>query len=137
MAPIFNKGKGVASLSHGNKRSRGTQEVPMENASMPQQPPRNYGLCWVTKQEDVTHVMRERECLVFVLMTGRPVNVGEQQIDEEVIDYRPRYDPNGLDMSKIKDPEGIHGLVLSNSKRNVRIDAVEDERNDRGATATT
>ncbi|MCD7451282.1 hypothetical protein HAX54_010635 [Datura stramonium] len=51
----------------------------------------------------VTHVTRERVCLVFSLMNGRPVNVG--QIDEEVVDYRPWYDPKGLDVTKTKEPE--------------------------------
>ncbi|MCE0481829.1 hypothetical protein HAX54_039912 [Datura stramonium] len=51
MAPKFNKAKGVASSSHGNKSSRRTQEEPVEDESMLQQPPRHYGLHWVTEQE--------------------------------------------------------------------------------------
>ncbi|MCD9639165.1 hypothetical protein HAX54_023522 [Datura stramonium] len=53
MAPKVNKGKGVASSSHGNKRSKGTQEAPMEDTSMPQPPPRNYWRCWFTEQEEL------------------------------------------------------------------------------------
>ncbi|MCD7463067.1 hypothetical protein HAX54_049884 [Datura stramonium] len=49
---------------------------------------------------------------------------GEQQIDEEVIDYRPRYDPKGLDVMKMKESEGIHGPVLSINERNAHIDNV-------------
>ncbi|MCD9640229.1 hypothetical protein HAX54_025411, partial [Datura stramonium] len=48
----------------------------------------------------------------------------EQQIDEEVVDYRPWYDPKGLDVTKMKEPECIHGPVLSISERNARIDNV-------------
>ncbi|MCE3215196.1 hypothetical protein HAX54_001227 [Datura stramonium] len=51
MAPKLNKGKGVASSSHGNKRSRETQNAPNEDASMPPQPPRFYGLRRVMGQE--------------------------------------------------------------------------------------
>ncbi|MCE3216263.1 hypothetical protein HAX54_005778 [Datura stramonium] len=90
------QGEGVASSSHGNKRSRGIQEVPMKDARMPQQPPQGYRLCWVTKQEvmsreariwlkiicaclvpenHVTHIKRERVCLMFSLMIERLVNV--------------------------------------------------------------
>ncbi|MCD7455268.1 hypothetical protein HAX54_027613 [Datura stramonium] len=51
MTPKVNKRKGVGSSSHGNKRSRGFQETPMEDASMPQQPPRCYGLRQVMEKE--------------------------------------------------------------------------------------
>ncbi|MCD7458037.1 hypothetical protein HAX54_037011, partial [Datura stramonium] len=54
------------------------QEVKNEDASMPQQPPQCYELRWVTKK---------------------------QQIDEEVVNYRPWYDPNGLDVTKKKEPK--------------------------------
>ncbi|MCE3050519.1 hypothetical protein HAX54_047413 [Datura stramonium] len=169
MAPKANKGKGVASSSHGNKRSRMGQGLPNENTSMPPQPPRNYRVFWITKEEGecnsnivrdflenwdlkdreatislknicaylvlgkhVTHVMKDRIFLVYALMTGRPIIVGviikdvltrervkkgqwfsfgglltgflrEQQIDEEVVDYIPRYDSKCLDVMKIKE----------------------------------
>ncbi|MCD7458099.1 hypothetical protein HAX54_037173, partial [Datura stramonium] len=35
-------------------------------------------------------------------------------------DYRPQYDPKGIDMTKTKELEGIHGPVLSISKHNAR-----------------
>ncbi|MCD7468293.1 hypothetical protein HAX54_006338, partial [Datura stramonium] len=47
-----------------------------------------------------------------------------QQIEEEVVYYRQRYGPKGLDVSKIKEPKGIHGPVLSISDRNARIDYI-------------
>ncbi|MCE3049643.1 hypothetical protein HAX54_045458, partial [Datura stramonium] len=45
------KGKDVASSSHRNKRYRMGKEAPNEDASMPPQPPRRYGLHWATEQE--------------------------------------------------------------------------------------
>ncbi|MCD7461523.1 hypothetical protein HAX54_046340 [Datura stramonium] len=36
-----------------------------------------------------------------------------KKIEEEVVDYRSRYDLKGLDVTKTKKPEGIHGPVLS------------------------
>ncbi|MCD7456534.1 hypothetical protein HAX54_032088 [Datura stramonium] len=91
MAPKARKGKGVASPSRGNKRKH------------------------------VTHVTKERVCLVYALMIEMPVNVGAiikdvlrisrvkkgqrlnfgdfltrflrgHQIEEEVVDYRPRFE---------------------------------------------
>ncbi|MCE3051122.1 hypothetical protein HAX54_048939 [Datura stramonium] len=32
----------------------------------------------------------------------------EQQIYEKVVDYRPRYDPKGIDVTKTTEPKGIH-----------------------------
>ncbi|MCE3215838.1 hypothetical protein HAX54_003730 [Datura stramonium] len=58
MAPKVNKGNGVSFLSHENKRSSGTQEEPNEDARLPPQPPRRYGLHWVTEQEDRFHTLR-------------------------------------------------------------------------------
>lgn len=43
---------------------------------------------------------------------------------EKEVDYRPRYDPRGIDVMKTKDPEGIHGPVLSINKRNTQIDNI-------------
>ncbi|MCD7469565.1 hypothetical protein HAX54_008677 [Datura stramonium] len=40
MAPKAKKGKGAASSSHGNDRSRMGEEAPTKDASMPPQPPR-------------------------------------------------------------------------------------------------
>ncbi|MCD7447058.1 hypothetical protein HAX54_022408 [Datura stramonium] len=58
MAPKVNKEKGVASSSHGTKRSRETREAPIEDAIIPQQPPWSYGLHRVMEQED--HGMTQR-----------------------------------------------------------------------------
>ncbi|MCE3050385.1 hypothetical protein HAX54_047085, partial [Datura stramonium] len=57
MALNVNKRKVVASSSHGNKWSRGSQEAPMEDASMPQPPPRRYGIRWVTKKEVLNRLL--------------------------------------------------------------------------------
>ncbi|MCE3051081.1 hypothetical protein HAX54_048874 [Datura stramonium] len=86
-------------------------------------------------------------------MTGRPDNIGviikdvlrrtrvnkgkrfsfgtlltrflrEQQIDVEVVDYRPRYNLKELNLMKTKDSEDIYGPVLSNNEHNARIDNV-------------
>ncbi|MCD9642791.1 hypothetical protein HAX54_029804 [Datura stramonium] len=46
------------------------------------------------------------------------------QIDEKVVDYRPRYDPKSIDLMKIKDPKGMHDPMLSISERHARIDNV-------------
>ncbi|MCD9559846.1 hypothetical protein HAX54_018170, partial [Datura stramonium] len=35
------------------------------------------------------------------------------QIEEEKVDYRPTYNPRGIDVTKTKDPEGVHDLVIS------------------------
>ncbi|MCE3049373.1 hypothetical protein HAX54_044722, partial [Datura stramonium] len=146
-----NKGKGVASSSHGNKRSRGTQEAPSEDASMPPQPPWHYGLRCVIEQH-VTYVTTESVRLMFSLMTGRPVNIDviikglltrervksqrfrfgglltqflrEQQINEDLIDYRPWYDPKGPDLMRTKELKVIHGPVLSLNECNACIDNV-------------
>ncbi|MCD7454827.1 hypothetical protein HAX54_026170 [Datura stramonium] len=104
MAHKVNKEKGVASSSHGNKGSRGTQEAPMEDSSIPIW--RNYTYSQWTE---------------FDRKVGPPLTV---QIDEEVVDYRPRYDPEGIDVTKTKDPKGIHGSVLSISERNACINNV-------------
>ncbi|MCD7465602.1 hypothetical protein HAX54_001610 [Datura stramonium] len=52
MAPKVNKGKGVASSSHGSKKARRTSEEEHEDVRMAPQPLRRYGLYWVTEQED-------------------------------------------------------------------------------------
>ncbi|MCD7454126.1 hypothetical protein HAX54_023544 [Datura stramonium] len=48
----------------------------------------------------------------------------DQQIEEEVVDYSPRYEPKGLEVTKTKETKGIHDLMLSISKHNMRIDNV-------------
>ncbi|MCE0481358.1 hypothetical protein HAX54_039040 [Datura stramonium] len=44
--------------------------------------------------------------------------------DKEVVDYRPRYDPKGIDITKTKNPEGIHGPVLSISECHAQTDNI-------------
>ncbi|MCE3052424.1 hypothetical protein HAX54_052593, partial [Datura stramonium] len=51
MAPKVNKGKGLASSSHGYKRERTTSEEEHEDVSMAPPPLRQYGLRWVTEKE--------------------------------------------------------------------------------------
>ncbi|MCD9639613.1 hypothetical protein HAX54_024248 [Datura stramonium] len=46
MTPKVNKGKGVASSSHGSKRARRPNEEEHEDMSMAPQPLRRYGLRW-------------------------------------------------------------------------------------------
>ncbi|MCE0481263.1 hypothetical protein HAX54_038881 [Datura stramonium] len=42
-------------------------------------------------------------------------------IEEEEVDYRPTYDPRGIDVAKIKEIEGINSSVLFVNTRNARI----------------
>ncbi|MCD9638893.1 hypothetical protein HAX54_023065 [Datura stramonium] len=51
MSPKVNKGKGLASSSHGSKRARTTSEEDYEYVSMAPSPLRQYGLRWVTEKE--------------------------------------------------------------------------------------
>ncbi|MCD9637557.1 hypothetical protein HAX54_020924, partial [Datura stramonium] len=44
--------------------------------------------------------------------------------EKEEVDYRLRYDLNGLDMTKIKKPQGLHSPVLFVSEFNVHIDNI-------------
>ncbi|MCE3051285.1 hypothetical protein HAX54_049330, partial [Datura stramonium] len=44
------------------------------------------------------------------------------QNEEEEVDYRPIYDPRGIDVTKTKEPEGVYGPVLSINEPNARID---------------
>ncbi|MCE0481490.1 hypothetical protein HAX54_039265 [Datura stramonium] len=93
----------------------------------------------------------KRFCLVYALKNGVLVNVGliiknvlrrarakkglrfgfkglltqyqcGHQIEEEEMDYRPRYYPRGIDVTNDKELEGVHGTVLSFNVRNARID---------------
>ncbi|MCD7449318.1 hypothetical protein HAX54_051258 [Datura stramonium] len=101
--------------------------------------------------QHVAHVTRERACLVYILMTRMPINVGVliknllkrarvnkgqnfgfgdlltrflrgHDIEEEEVDCKPYYDPRRIYMTKTKEPKGINGLVLSFNECNVRID---------------
>ncbi|MCE0480809.1 hypothetical protein HAX54_037940, partial [Datura stramonium] len=101
MAPKTSKEKGVASSRHGNKRSKGTQEVPNEDARMPPQPPRHYGLRWVM-EKDVLRRARVKKGKRFSFGGLLAQYMRLQWIDEEVVDYRPRYDPKGLDVMKME-----------------------------------
>ncbi|MCD7464338.1 hypothetical protein HAX54_052532 [Datura stramonium] len=44
------------------------------------------------------------------------------QIEEEEVDYRPVYDPRDIEVTKTKEPEGIHGPILYINEHNARID---------------
>ncbi|MCD7454060.1 hypothetical protein HAX54_023377 [Datura stramonium] len=46
-----------------------------------------------------------------------------QQVEEEEVDYRPRYGPKGLDVTKTKESEGLHDPVLFINEH-ARIDNV-------------
>ncbi|MCD7458307.1 hypothetical protein HAX54_037835 [Datura stramonium] len=147
MAPKVNKGKGVASSNYGNKRSRGTQEAPNEDASMPPQPPRRYGLCWVTKQEDKKWFKEHKESKysheLFVDRTSLasefarvidilqslglnfvfndPSECNLNMMREFFVNLDPK---EGLDVMKEKEPKGIYDYVLSISQCNVCIDNI-------------
>ncbi|MCD9641464.1 hypothetical protein HAX54_027659 [Datura stramonium] len=56
MAPKVNKGKGLASSSHGSKRTRTISEEEHEDVSMAPPPLRRYSLRWVTKKEVFPHM---------------------------------------------------------------------------------
>ncbi|MCD7453446.1 hypothetical protein HAX54_020916 [Datura stramonium] len=43
-------------------------------------------------------------------------------IEEEEANYRPTYDPRGIDVTKNKEPEGINCPVPIINEQNVRID---------------
>ncbi|MCD9642537.1 hypothetical protein HAX54_029392, partial [Datura stramonium] len=47
-----------------------------------------------------------------------------KKVEEEEVDYRPRYDPKGLHVTKTKELKGIYHPVLPISKRNACIDNV-------------
>ncbi|MCD7460072.1 hypothetical protein HAX54_042790 [Datura stramonium] len=52
MAPKVNKEKGVAYSRHGTKRARRTSEEEHEDVRMTPQLWRQYGIHWVTEQEE-------------------------------------------------------------------------------------
>ncbi|MCD9646558.1 hypothetical protein HAX54_036478 [Datura stramonium] len=66
-------------------------------------------------EKHVTHVTRERVCLVYALMTRMTINVG---VVIKNVSKRAR----GVAMKKTKEPEGINGPVLSFNEHNARID---------------
>ncbi|MCE3049712.1 hypothetical protein HAX54_045583, partial [Datura stramonium] len=45
----------------------------------------------------------------------------ERSNHEEEKDYKPVYDPRGIDVSNTKEPEGIHSPGLSINERNAQI----------------
>ncbi|MCD9641314.1 hypothetical protein HAX54_027466 [Datura stramonium] len=63
MAPKSCKEKGVASLSHGSKRLRRANEEQNEDVSLPKQPLRSFGLCWVMELEGECNLNTMREFL--------------------------------------------------------------------------
>ncbi|MCE5165769.1 hypothetical protein HAX54_012188 [Datura stramonium] len=96
-------------------------------------------------EKHVTHMTRKRVFLFYALMTAMPINVGViiknvlkrtrvkkgglltrflrgHDIEEEEMDYRPAYDPRGIDVTKTKEPEGIKIPVLFVNEYNARID---------------
>ncbi|MCE2056231.1 hypothetical protein HAX54_044295 [Datura stramonium] len=106
MAPKVNNKKGMASSTHRNKLLGTPNVVPHPFKDLILRPP-----------------YREIRYTVSGL-NSRARFPREKQIDEEVIDYTPRYDPKGLDVTMTKEPAGIHGPMLSISERNVHIDNV-------------
>ncbi|MCE3217103.1 hypothetical protein HAX54_010401 [Datura stramonium] len=91
---------GATCKESSNKRSRVGEVEPNEDARIPPQPPRPYGLRWVKDKK-----------------SGRPVNV--VVIIKDVLS-RAR----GLDVMKAKEPKCIYGHVLSINESNTRIDNV-------------
>ncbi|MCD9638708.1 hypothetical protein HAX54_022844 [Datura stramonium] len=120
MAPKASRGKGVASSSHENKRYRLGQETPNEDARMQPQPPKCYGLHWFMEQEEGVDKDKgeKRQRLSFGGFLTQFLR--GHQIDEEVVNYRPWYDPKGIDVKKKKKPEGIHCLCCPSVKEQIQ-----------------
>ncbi|MCE0480865.1 hypothetical protein HAX54_038056 [Datura stramonium] len=151
MAPKENKEKCVASSRNGSKRARRVSEEEHEDVRMGPQQLRRYGLHLVTEQEvlkkHVTHVTRERVCLVYALMIEIPINVGvinKNVLKREGVKKGQNFGFGGLltrfhvgmilrrkrrtidqlmilevDVTKTKEPKGINDLVLSVNEHNV------------------
>ncbi|MCD7450681.1 hypothetical protein HAX54_007967 [Datura stramonium] len=100
MAPKVNKGKGVASSSHGSKRARRPSEDEHENVNMAPPPLRRYGLRWSHGKDRIL-------TLGLGFMFNAPVDCNLNM---------------GVDVTKTKEPEGIDGPVLTVNERNARID---------------
>ncbi|MCD7457650.1 hypothetical protein HAX54_035682 [Datura stramonium] len=79
------------------RAARRPSEEEHEDVSMAPPPLRQYGLRWFMEKEG-------------------------HNIEKEEADYRPSYDPRGVDVTKTKEPEGINGPVLTVNKHNARID---------------
>ncbi|MCE3050563.1 hypothetical protein HAX54_047523 [Datura stramonium] len=119
MAPKVNKGKEVASSSQGSKRERTTSEGEHEDDRITPQPLRRYGLRWITEQEDRLHTLGLN--FEFNALGDCNLNMGHD-IEEEEADYRPAYEPWGVDVTKTKKSEGINSPILIVNKRNARIE---------------
>ncbi|MCD9640840.1 hypothetical protein HAX54_026545 [Datura stramonium] len=118
MDPKSNKGKVVDSSNEGAKRARMSQEALMEDASMPQSP-LWFGLRWIMEQE--ARVKKGQRFSFGGFLTRF---LRAKKVEEEEADYRPWHDPKGLDVTKTKEPEIQHNLVLSISERNAHINNI-------------
>ncbi|MCD7449189.1 hypothetical protein HAX54_050073 [Datura stramonium] len=114
MEPKLNKGKGVASSSHGSKRARRPSKEEHEDMRMATPPLRQYGLRWVTEKEDNILTLG----LGFVF--DAPGDCNLNMVRELFANWMPK--ERGIDVTKIKKPEGINGPVLFVNERNARID---------------
>ncbi|MCE3215355.1 hypothetical protein HAX54_002077 [Datura stramonium] len=100
---------------------------------------RRYEVRWVTEKEDIILTLglgfvfdapgdcslnmskgRKRLKLrIGVLLTRFLYG---HYIEEEEVDYRPSYDPRGINVTKTKEPEGINSSILFVNERNARTD---------------
>ncbi|MCD9644551.1 hypothetical protein HAX54_032832 [Datura stramonium] len=124
MAPKVNKGKGMASLSHGIKGQVELKKHPVRMQACHHNRQGFIGSIGSRSKKDVLRMARVKKGQRFSFGGLLTQILREQQIDEAAVDYRPRYDPKGLDVTKKKELDYIHGLVLSISERNACIDNV-------------
>ncbi|MCD7458389.1 hypothetical protein HAX54_038077 [Datura stramonium] len=109
MTPKSSKGKGVASSSHGSKRSKRASEEEHDDVSIPQQPLRRYGLHWVTEKKEP----RDRSNQVKI--RGQIINFAPTILNK-ILDT-PNVDPQPL-VDIVKKPpyrDIIHTLCGPNS----------------------
>ncbi|MCD9641061.1 hypothetical protein HAX54_026878 [Datura stramonium] len=130
------------------KKSRRAEEQ-NEDVGLPQKPLRRFGLRWVTKQEgkkwfkkhkeskyshelfidrkslasEFPHIVNKLDTLGIGFVFNDLGECNLNMVREFLANWDPkeRYDPKGIGMIKTKDPEGIHGPVLSISEWHERF----------------
>ncbi|MCE0481197.1 hypothetical protein HAX54_038754, partial [Datura stramonium] len=125
MAPKSSKGKGVASSSQGTMRARMSQEAPMDDVACHSNHHDEFELLALYWWKDGHDIDGSEYHMTFpYAMSGRQNVVknylwllGAWKVEEEV-DYKPRYDPKGLEVIKTKDRGFMPSLVLSISEKN-------------------
>ncbi|MCD9558739.1 hypothetical protein HAX54_016317 [Datura stramonium] len=125
MAQKVSKGKGVASSSHGRTRSIMSQEAPNKDPSIQPQPPRRWAHVGHGQEDpppreqfDILSVAQVDHNWALTMIRDVLKGKGEErgkiqfkgvsywrflrrnQINKEMVDYRPRYDPHRIDVKK-------------------------------------